>query len=50
MAKDVKLKCYVCGNRADYVCANCGKKAICEDEEDEFCPECGSESGFWDEI
>jgi hypothetical protein len=43
-------KCMHCGKPADYICSNCKQNAICEDEEDDFCPKCGAEQGYWDEI
>ncbi|MFX0085569.1 MAG: hypothetical protein ACFFAU_07840 [Candidatus Hodarchaeota archaeon] len=50
MSNKDRPKCMHCGNPADYICANCGKYAICEDEEDDYCPKCGEENGFWTEI
>ena len=40
-------KCMHCSNPAELVCKNCGESAICDNENDEYCPKCGEETGKW---
>ena len=49
MSDAEELKCMHCGAPAEYICGTCGESAICEAEDDPYCPSCGDEDGFWDE-
>lgn len=49
MSNTDRPNCMHCGEPAEYICGSCEESAICEAEDDPYCPNCGQEDGVWEE-